>query len=74
MLLEITALPDLSDIVTAIGNAATWFWGLFGDVLDICLSNKIIFFTIALSIGAAVVFAVIKVVKRFGVRGKRYRV
>ena len=71
-LLEAT-LPSLTDIVSNIGTAMTWFFGLFGDALETILTNPILFWVVAFGIGSSVLFAVIKIVKRFGVKGKRFR-
>lgn len=72
MLLDIT-LPTLTGIISAISDAATWFFGLFGDALEVILTNPLLFWVVAFGIGTSVLFAVIKVVKRFGVKGKRFR-
>ena len=68
-----TALPDLSTIVSAISDAATWFWTQFGDLLNTILGNTLLFWVVAFGIGTSVLFAVVKVVKKFGVKGKRFR-
>ena len=72
MLLDVT-LPTLTGIVSAIGDAMTWFFGLFGNALEIILTNPILFWVVAFGIGSSVLFAVIKVIKKFGVKGKRFR-
>lgn len=73
MWLAVTALPDLTTIVDNITAAATWFFGLFGDALDTVLGNPILFWVVAFGLGSSVILAVIKIVKRFGVKGKRFR-
>lgn len=73
MLLALTALPDLSSIISAIQDAATWFFGLFGDALETILGNPLLFWVVAFGLGSSVILAVIKIVKRFGVKGKRFR-
>lgn len=73
MFLAVTALPDLTNIVNNITSAATWFFGLFGDALDTILGNPILFWVVAFGLGSSIILAVIKIVKKFGVKGKRFR-
>jgi len=72
-LLAVDALADLSDIITNIGTAATWFWTHFTNLLEMIMTNPLLLWTVALGIGSSVIFAVVKVVKKFGIRGKRFR-
>ena len=71
--LAVEALADLSDIVTNIGTAATWFWTHFTNLLEMIMENPLLLWSVALGIGSSVLFAVIKVAKKFGVRAKRFR-
>lgn len=70
---EPTSLPALTDIVNNIGTAAQWFWGHFADLLNTVLGNSLLFWVVAFGIGTSVLFAVVRIVKKFGVKGKRFR-
>lgn len=69
--MEGTALASLTSIATAIGEAATWFWGVFGDLIDTIASNNLLLWPVIFAIVAGVTGLAIKVVRRFGLKGRR---
>lgn len=64
-------MASLSDIVSGIGSVSTWFWALFKDFLDMIVSNSLLLWAVAFAIVAGSVGLLIKVVRRFGVKGHR---
>lgn len=61
----------LTDIVSGIGSVSTWFWGLFQDFLNMITSNSLLLWAVAFAIVAGSVGLMIKVVRKFGVKGHR---
>lgn len=64
-------MASLSSIVEGIGSISTWFWGLFQDFLDMITSNSLLLWAVAFAIVAGSVGLLVKVVRRFGVKGHR---
>lgn len=64
-------MAALTDIVTGIGSVSTWFWGLFQDFLDMITSNSLLLWAVAFAIVAGSVGLMIKVVRKFGVKGHK---
>lgn len=65
------AIASLTDIVTGIGSVSTWFWGLFQDFLDMITENSVLLWAVAFAIVAGSVGLIVKVVRKFGVKGHR---
>lgn len=65
------AIASLNDIVTGIGSVSTWFWGLFQDFLDMITENSVLLWAVAFAIVAGSVGLIVKVVRKFGVKGHR---
>lgn len=72
MLLEVT-LASLTDIITNIGTAGTWIWTHFTSYLETIMTNSLLLYPIAISLGASVLFVVVKIAKKFGIRSRRFR-
>ena len=66
-----TQFADLSDIVTWLGQIGTWFWTLFSSFATMITTNKILFWLIVSGLVFTGISLVIKVVKKFGLRGRR---
>lgn len=64
-------MTGLANVATNIGTVATWFWGLFTDFLSTITGNALLLWPIVLGLCCAGVFAVIRVIKSFGLKGKR---
>lgn len=74
MLAEVVAgtfTSGITGIITSITTVSTWVWGLFSDFLGMIIANPLIAFPILFAILAGGVGVVLKMVKKFGVRGKR---
>ena len=70
-----SAVPELATgigtIITDMGSVNTFVWGLFQKFLTMIIENPLIAFPVLFALLAAAVLIAVKVVRRFGVRGKR---
>lgn len=64
-------MVSLSDLITSIGTAGTWFWSLFADFIDMIASNSLLLYPVILMIVAGTVGLVIKLIRQFGLKGNR---
>lgn len=64
-------MASLTSIVDGIGSISTWFWGLFQDFLDMITGNSLLLWAVAFAIVAGSVGLLVKVVRKFGVKGHR---
>lgn len=75
MLLAEESAPDLAagvgTIITDMGTVNTFVWGLFQKFLTMIMENPLIAFPVLFAVLAAAVAIAVKVVRRFGVKGKR---
>lgn len=62
---------SLGDIVTYLGQIGTWFWTIFQNLVDTITGNDALFWVILFGIVATAIGGAIKVVKKFGLRGRR---
>ena len=58
-------------IITDMGTVNTFVWGLFQKFLTMIIENPLIAFPVLFALLAAAILIAVKVVRRFGVRGKR---
>lgn len=65
------ALASLASLASAIGEAATWFWGVFTDLIETIASNDLLLWPVIFAIVAGVTGLAIKVIRRFGIKGRR---
>ena len=65
------AIASLSSLATSIGTAATWFWGVFTDLIVTIASNDLMLWPVVFAIVAGTVGLAIKVVRKFGLKGRR---
>ena len=66
-----TDYADLSTIVSYLGSISTWFWTLFAKFATTITSNPILFWLVISALVFTGIGLVIKVVKKFGLRGRR---
>lgn len=64
-------MAALTDIVSGVGSVSTYFWGLFQDFLDMIVSNSLLLWAVAFAIVAGSVGLLVKVVRKFGVKGHK---
>lgn len=65
------ALASLGTLATAIAEAAEWFWGVFTDLINTIASNNLLLWPVVFAIVAGVTGLAIKVIRRFGLKGRR---
>lgn len=65
------ALASLASLASAIGSAAEWFWGVFTDLIVTIASNDLLLWPVIFAIVAGVTGLAIKVIRRFGLKGRR---
>lgn len=64
-------MANLADLASDIGSVSTWFWGLFKDFIEMISSNNLLLWSVAFAIVAGSVGLAIKVVRKFGLKGRR---
>lgn len=64
-------MADLAGLASDIGSVSTWFWGLFKDFIEMISSNNLLLWSVAFAIVAGSVGLAIKVVRKFGLKGRR---
>lgn len=65
------AVASLGDLATGIGTAATWFWGVFTDLINTIASNNLLLWPVVFAIVAGTVGLAIKLIRKFGLKGRR---
>ena len=66
-----TLASGVSGIVTSMGTANTFIWSLFGDFLSMIMANPLIAIPVLLAVLTGAIAVVIRIIRRFGVKGKR---
>lgn len=70
--METTGLmAGITALITSLGEVGEFIWGLFETFLSMIVSNAVIAFPVLLAVLSAGIYLVIKIVRKFGVRGKR---
>lgn len=64
-------MADLTALAGDIGSVSEWFWGLFTDFIEMISSNNLLLWSVAFAIVAGSVGLAIKVVRKFGLKGRR---
>lgn len=64
-------IASLTEIASGIGSALTWFWTIFGTLMDTITSNPLILWSVAFAIVSGAVLLAIKVIRRFGIKSRR---
>lgn len=60
-----------TDIISGLGTVSTWFWARFTDLIDLIVANPLLLWSVVFAIVAGSVGVIMKVVKRFGIKGRR---
>lgn len=66
-----TFTTKLAEIIQNVGEANTWVWSLFGDFCEMLMENPLIAIPVLLSVLSGGIFAAIKIMRKFGLRGRR---
>lgn len=61
-------MGDMSSIISGVGTASTWFFGLFKDMI---VANNLLLWSVLLAIVCGSVGLGIKVIRKFGLKGRR---
>ena len=69
--MEGVTIAALSSLSSGIGSVATWFWGIFSDLINMVATNDLILWPVIFAICAGCVGLALKVIKKFGIRGRR---
>lgn len=64
---------SLTSIMADIASVITWIFTQFSTVLDTITSNPLFWFPIVFMLGTTAIFTVIRIVRGFGVPGRRGR-
>lgn len=64
-------IASLAGIAEGIGSVSTWFWGIFKDFVDMIATNDLLLWMVIFAIVAGTVGLAIKVVRKFGIKGRR---
>lgn len=65
------SIADLSSVASSIATIATWFWGIFGNLIDTISSNSLFLWPCVFAIGAGTVGLALRIVRAFGLKGRR---
>lgn len=65
------ALADITTLLASIQSALTFLWGLFGDAVETIATNPLLLFSVLFAIGSGAIGVVLKVTKKFGLKGRR---
>ena len=66
-----TLASNVTGIVTSMGTANTFLWSLFEDFLNMIMSNALIAIPVLLAVLCGAIGVVVKIIRRFGVKGRR---
>lgn len=66
-----TLVTGIGTILQSVGSANTFLWGLFSDLLSMIMNNALIALPVLMAVLTGSVAVVIKVIRKFGVRGRR---
>lgn len=61
----------MSDLITAMGSIYTFVISQFSQVFTTITGNAILYLPVLLALFSAILFYVLKIVKKLGVRGRR---
>ena len=64
-------MADVTQIITDMGSISTWFWSIFSTMLNTITSNSLLLYLVVFAIVAGSVGMAMKVVRKFGVKGRR---
>ena len=68
---DTSGFAALTDVVSWLGSVGTWFWSLFSSFYNVVISNPLLLWVVLAAIVFMAIGLVIKVLKKFGLRGRR---
>ena len=63
-------MGDMSSIISGVGTASTWFFGLFKDMIDMIVANNLLLWSVLLAIVCGSVGLGIKVYSQVRSQGQ----
>lgn len=64
-------MASLTTIADGITTVATWFWGIFTDLINTIATNSLMLWVVIFAIVAGCVGGALRVIRRFGLKGRR---
>ena len=64
-------MATFTDILAGLGNITPWFWDRFTDLIDLITGNSLLLWSVVMAIVAGSVGLILKVVRKFGIKGRR---
>ena len=64
-------LATFTDIIAGLQQVSVWFWLRFTDIIDLIAGNSLLLWSVVVSIVAGTIGLIMKVVRKFGVKGRR---
>lgn len=65
------SLATLTQLIGDIGSAITFIWSIFTNLVNTIASNNLLLYSVLVSLAFGVIGLGYKVVKSFGLRGRR---
>lgn len=65
------SLATLTQLISDIGTAMTFIWSIFTNLCNTIATNSLLLYSVLASLAFAVVYAGYRVVKSFGLKGRR---
>lgn len=64
-------MASLTTIASGISTVATWFWGIFTDLINTIATNSLMLWVVIFAIVAGAVGGALRVIRKFGLKGRR---
>lgn len=64
-------MAALGTLISGVQSAATWFFGLFTDLIQVIFTNDLLLYPVVFAIVAGTIGLAIKVIRKFGLKGRR---
>lgn len=68
---ESVTMASLGGLATDVGTALTWFFSIFGNLIDTISQNNILLWSVILAIVSGALFFGVKLLRKFGLKGRR---
>lgn len=65
------AIASVTDLIGQIKAALTFIWSIFGNLVDTIASNPLLLWSVGLAIVCGAIGVGLKVVRKFGLKGRR---
>lgn len=64
-------MASLTSIASGIGEVSQWFWGIFENLINTIATNSLMLWVCIFAIVAGCVGGALRVIRRFGLKGRR---